>query len=60
MKTYNAPSLVEYGTASALTADSRDSSAADIFFDRNGDAQQGLNGSLDTCATRDDENCLPD
>ena len=58
MKTYNAPSLVEYGTASALTADSRDSSAADIFFDRNGDAQQGQNGSFDTCTTQNEEDCL--
>ena len=57
MKTYTSPQLIEYGTAAAMTADSRDSDAADVFFDVSGNAQPGVNGSLDTCVTANDINC---
>ena len=57
MKVYTTPALVEYGTAAAITADSRSSNADDTFLDANGQAQSGLGGSLDTCVTADDERC---
>ena len=58
MKTYTTPTLVAYGDAAQITADSRDSSADDTFFDENGLGQPGAGGSLDVCVTQDDENCL--
>ena len=58
MKHYTTPALVEYGTAASMTADSRDSDSADVFFDRNGNAQAGVGGSLDTCVTANDINCV--
>ena len=57
MKAYTTPQLVEYGTAGSLTADSRENSSDDTFFDINGNAQEGLGGSSDTCVTEDDINC---
>lgn len=54
MKTYNAPALVEYGTAAAITADSRNNSIDDTFFNANGQPQGGQGGSNDTCVTADD------
>ena len=59
MKTYTTPQLVEYGTAASLTADSRENSTDDTFFDINGNAQEGAGGSFDTCVTADDVNCTP-
>ena len=58
MKTYTPPVLVAYGDAVQITADSRDSAADDTFFRRTGQPVQGLGGSLDTCVTADDANCL--
>ena len=57
MKTYTTPALVEYGTAAAITADSRSSNADDTFFDANGQPQSGLGGSIDTCVTEDQDTC---
>ena len=57
MKTYTSPQLTEYGTAAAMTADSRENSTDDTFFDINGNAQAGVGGSLDTCVTANDINC---
>ena len=57
MKTYTTPQLTEYGTASSLTADSRENSTDDTFFDINGNAQDGVGGSFDTCVTANDINC---
>ena len=57
MKTYMTPALVEYGTAVAMTADSRENSTDDTFFDINGNAQAGVGGSFDVCVTENDINC---
>lgn len=57
MKNYTPPSLVEYGDVSQITADSRENDTADTFFSLNG-PQAGLGGSLDTCVTGDDVNCI--
>ena len=57
MKTYTTPALVEYGTAAAITADSRTSNADDTFFDASGQPNIGQGGSLDTCVTADQDTC---
>ena len=41
MKAYTTPQLVEYGTAGSLTADSRENSSDDTFFDINGERAGG-------------------
>ena len=58
MKTYTPPALAEYGDAAQITADSRENATEDTFFNRNGVPNQGLGGSLDTCVTANDANCL--
>ena len=50
MKTYTAPSLVEFGDVSAVTADSRENNTDDTFFSLTG-PQEGAGGSLDVCIT---------
>ena len=57
MKTYTPPSLAEYGTAAAITADSRESTVDDTFFNRNGQPTEGQGGSLDTCVTANTTAC---
>ena len=57
MKAYTTPSLIEYGTAAAVTADSRENSTDDTFFNVNGIPSDGLGGSFDTCVTANDINC---
>jgi hypothetical protein len=56
-KPYTPPVIVEYGDATALTADSRNDNSADVFFSLNG-PEPGLGGSSDTCVTEDGVNCL--
>ena len=58
MKTYTTPTLVAYGDAAQITADSRENNTDDTFFDANGMGQPGAGGSLDVCTTADDQNCL--
>ena len=57
MKTYTSPSVVEYGDAAQITADSRSNSNDDTFTAANGASEAGLGGSLDTCVTADEETC---
>lgn len=57
MKNYQTPSLVEYGNAALVTADSRENNTADTFFGLNG-PQPGQGGSFDTCVTANDVRCL--
>lgn len=55
---YTAPTLVEYGDAAQITADSRDSSLDDTFTNASGQPQSGLGGSNDTCTTANSDDCL--
>lgn len=57
MKPYTAPSLLDYGDVPMTTADSRENDTDDIFFSLNG-PQPGEGGSLDTCVTPDDVQCM--
>ena len=57
MKTYTAPALVEFGDVTKTTADSRENNTDDTFFSLTG-PQEGLGGSMDTCVTANDVDCL--
>ena len=63
MKTYNSPTLVEYGPAAAITASNPGGGVDDIFVAANGDEipDQGMT-SADACAiaTSDNPRCLAD
>ena len=60
MKTYNTPSLVEYGTVGALTGIFGSDMTQDQSFDPQGRviATDPTGGSIDQCATVNDVNCL--
>ena len=60
MKTYETPTLVEFGSVAQLTADSGENSSSDTIFRINGREDAGIGGSFDSCnfgATN--EECLP-
>ena len=58
MKTYNTPSLVEYGQVGALTGIFGSDMSPDQSFDENGNVIQTGTGSIDQCATTNQEFCL--
>lgn len=57
MKSYTPPTLVDFGDAAALTADSRSNGTDDVMFDENGQPQHGGSGSNDVCATPGPAEC---
>jgi hypothetical protein len=60
MKTYEAPKLTEYGPVEELTGIFGDVTVADTSYYPNGDVLTTGEGSIDQCATTDQQYCLPD
>ena len=58
MKTYQTPTLVEFGSVAQLTADSGENSNSDTIFRLNGRTGPGIGGSMDSCNFTDNR-CLP-
>ena len=58
MKTYQAPALVEYGAVGDLTGIFGSSAVVDSSFDQNGNLIGNGTGSIDQCATTNQEQCL--
>ena len=58
MKTYNAPALVEYGQVGALTGIFGSDMTQDQSFDPDGKVIDTGTGSIDQCATSNQEFCL--
>ena len=58
MKTYQTPTLSEYGTVGALTGIFGSDTSPDQSFDPNGRVIATGTGSIDQCATVNDVFCL--
>ena len=58
MKTYNAPALVEYGEVGALTGIFGSDMTQDQSFDPTGKVIATGTGSIDQCATVNQQACL--
>ena len=58
MKTYNTPSLVEYGQVGALTGIFGSELVEDQSFGTSGEVIDEGTGSIDQCATTNQEFCL--
>ncbi len=58
MKSYNTPSIVEYGDVSSLTGIFGTSAIQDQSFDPNGHQIATGTGSIDQCATTNQTSCL--
>ena len=58
MKTYTTPTLVEYGEVGALTGIFGSAMTQDQSFDPQGRVINTGTGSIDQCATANDQNCL--
>ena len=59
MKTYETPTLVEFGSVAQLTADSGENDSSDTIFRISG-RSPGIGGSFDSCNFGAEENCIPD
>lgn len=58
MKTYNTPTLTEYGSIADLTGIFGNVSTGDILVDDNGNVVQTGNQSIDACPTDDFDECI--
>ena len=58
MKTYNAPTLVEYGEVGALTGIFGTEMVEDQSYGPNGELINTGEGSINQCATPNNANCL--
>lgn len=55
---YQRPTLKEYGSAHSVTGVFGAETATDQSFDPNGRVDEEGRGTIDSCASEDQENCL--